>query len=331
MIRLALVWALLCATVAGASAHELRPSLLTLRETAPGAFDVSLRVSVAGASRVHLSPVFPAGCAPAGPSAVARDAASEVTRLRIACDGPIEGRPIRIAGLSGTLNDVLVRVDRLDGPPQTTRVLPEDPVFALAAAPTRLDIARTYAALGLQHILLGLDHLLFVLALLLLIRAARPLVATITAFTVAHSITLALSAFGLARAPQPLVEALVALSIVVVAAEIVAAERGGGGAARLRPWTVAFAFGLLHGLGFGGALIEIGLPEGEVPLALLAFNLGVETGQLLVIAVALAAAASLVRLLALPRLAARHPLGLVLGCVAGTWFGQRVLGLVGIA
>lgn len=331
MIRLLLVVLAVLAGAAGTGAHELRPSLLTMRETTPGTFDVSLRVSTAGGSRVRLAPIFPERCAEAGPSAVTADGVSEVTRLTLVCDGAIEGAPIRIAGLLGTMNDVLVRIETLEGRQQTTRVLPEDPVFAIAAAPTRIDVARTYAVLGLQHILLGLDHMLFVLALLVLIQSPRTLVATITAFTVAHSITLALSALGLAHAPQPVVEALVALSIVFVAAEIVRREYPDSEKGALGPSTVAFGFGLLHGLGFGGALLELGLPEGEIPLALLSFNIGVELGQLLVIAIVLAAAAALRLLLALPELVARRPLGFAIGCVSGTWFGQRLLSMVASA
>ncbi len=206
-------------------------------------------------------------------------------------------------------------------------MLPQAPSFTIAAAPTRFDVMRTYSVLGTQHILLGLDHLLFVLALLLLIRDLRALVATITAFTVAHSITLALSAIGLAMAPQPLVEALVALSIVLVATEIVRAGRGEHAGSHIAPWTIAFAFGLLHGLGFGRALLEIGLPAGDVPLALVAFNVGVEIGQLLVIGLVFATVASLRLLLAIPRLIDRHRLGYAVGCVSATWFVERVVAL----
>ena len=143
--------------------------------------------------------------------------------------------------------------------------------------------------------MLGLDHLLFVLALLLLIRSPRMLIATITAFTVAHSITLAFAALGLAAAPQAPVEALVALSIAFVAAEIVRKQRGQADLSSRYPWLIAFLFGLLHGFGFGGALREIGLPQKDVPLALLTFNLGVEAGQLIFVALALAAIGSLIR------------------------------------
>lgn len=317
--------ALLTLMLAGAAAaHELRPSFLQMTETAPGVFETSLRVSAVGPSRVRLATVFPEGCRDTTPPTVTSGQGAEVTRRAIACGGTIGGKRIAIDGLTGTMNDVIVRVAALDGSVQTARVLPDSPSFVVATAQTRLQVARTYTSLGMQHILLGLDHLLFVLALLLLIRSPRTLLATITAFTVAHSITLALSAVGFARAPPPLVEALVALSIVFVAVEIVHKERGRTGGAALAPWKVAFAFGLLHGLGFGGALAEIGLPPGEIPLALLAFNLGVEAGQVLVVALALGSAASLGLLLALRLDAARGWFGYAVGAVSATWFAQRV-------
>lgn len=317
--------------VQGAGAHELRPSFLEMNETDPGVFDTRLRVSTVGPSRVRLSLALPERCRRTAPPTTVSGNGSEVTRLEIACGGPVGGETVRIEGLAGTMNDVIVRVAGLNGTVQTTRVLPEAPAFVLTTSQTWLSVGWTYGVLGMQHILLGLDHLLFVFALLLLIRSPRMLLATITAFTIAHSITLALSAVGLARAPQALVEALVALSIVFVAAEIVNAERRRSRRATLAPWKVAFAFGLLHGLGFGGALAEIGLPPGDVPLALLAFNLGVEAGQLLVVAIALATAASLRLLLALHLTAARYVIGYGIGATSATWFVQRTAGVLGAA
>jgi len=331
-MRLAALLALFltCLTAGKATAHELGPSLLELEETAPGVFDTRLRVSTAGGSGVRLVPAFPPRCRQTVPQSVVRDGGAELRRGEIACGGSLGGERIEIRGLRGTMNDVLVRVEALDGTVQTVRVLPQSPFFTVEVGQSHLAVARTYAVLGMQHIMLGLDHLLFVVALLVLIRSWRMLLATVTAFTAAHSITLALSAVGLAAAPQRLVEALVALSIVVIAAEIVTAERGEIARRLLAPWKVAFAFGLLHGLGFGGALQEIGLPAGDVPLALLAFNLGVEAGQLLVVAVVLALAASIDRLLAWRCPAARLLAGYGIGTVSATWFAQRVGGIAGI-
>src|SRR6185436_2163723 len=151
--------------------------------------------------------------------------------------------------------------------------------------PSALEVVRTYLTLGVEHILLGIDHLLFVLALLLIVKGVRRLVATVTAFTVAHSITLGAATLGFVHVPSAPVEAVIALSILFLASEL--ARRRAGGSADLTerfPWVVAFSFGLLHGFGFAGALSEVGIPQQAVPLALLFFNVGVEIGQLLFIA-----------------------------------------------
>jgi hydrogenase/urease accessory protein HupE len=187
------------------------------------------------------------------------------------------------------MTDVLVRIERLDGTTQVTRLTPSAPSFVVKAAPRALEVARTYTTLGVEHILTGFDHLLFVLALLLITRGGAKLVKTVTAFTVAHSMTLSASTLGFVHIPQQPVEAVIALSIVFVAAEILRTSEGRESLAARAPWIVAFTFGLLHGFGFAGALSEIGLAQGNIPLALLFFNLGVEIGQLLFIGVALVA------------------------------------------
>ena len=187
-----------------------------------------------------------------------------------------------------------------------------------------LEVAETYSVLGIEHILLGIDHLLFVLGLLLLVRGFIPLVKTVTAFTVAHSITLAASVLGYIPLDRAPIEAAIALSIVLLAREIVVADRGLVHLTHRKPWVVAFVFGLLHGLGFAGALGEIGLPASAIPLALLFFNLGVEAGQLAFVVVLLV----LHRLLharlqaALPRM--KPALGYSLGALAALWFFERL-------
>jgi hydrogenase/urease accessory protein HupE len=162
------------------------------------------------------------------------------------------------------------------------------PGFTVTASPGRWEVVQTYTLLGIEHILTGIDHLLFVLALVILVKGTRRLLWTVTAFTIAHSITLALATLGVINVPGPPVEATIALSIVFVASEIIAQARGREGLAARKPWLVAFSFGLLHGLGFAGALAEVGLPQNAIPLALLFFNVGVEIGQLLFIAGVLA-------------------------------------------
>ena len=181
-----------------------------------------------------------------------------------------------------------MRLQRLDGSTQLQRILPSQPSFTATASPGAHEVAWTYVVIGIEHILLGFDHLLFVLALVMIVKSMRLLLITITAFTVAHSITLSLATLGVLHVPGPPVEAIIALSIVFVAGEIIHQRQGREGLASRQPWVVAFAFGLLHGLGFAGALAEVGLPENSIPLALLFFNIGVEIGQVLFIVVVLA-------------------------------------------
>jgi hydrogenase/urease accessory protein HupE len=207
----------------------------------------------------------------------------------------------------------------------------EVPLHALQAGSGSLrQTALRYLGLGIEHILLGIDHLLFVLGLLLIVRGAWMLIKTITAFTLAHSITLALATLGLVRVPAPPVDAAIALSIAFLAAEIVHARRGRPGLAARKPWLVAFAFGLLHGLGFAGALTQLGLPPGEVPAALLFFNLGVEIGQLLFVALVLALGWALRQLqVSWPRWAAPLP-AYAIGTLAAFWLIERVSGMLAI-
>jgi hydrogenase/urease accessory protein HupE len=195
---------------------------------------------------------------------------------------------IHIDGLDRTSTDVLVRFDFADGISEARRLTPGDPSFIVPTQPSRFEVVRTYFLLGVEHILLGIDHLLFVLALMLLVKGMGRIILTVTAFTLAHSLTLAGATLGFVQMPGPPVEAAIALSIVFVASEIIHSRRGNPGLTERYPWVVAFTFGLLHGFGFAGALAEIGLPQASIPMALLFFNVGVEVGQLLFIASLLA-------------------------------------------
>ena len=272
-----------------ATAHEVRPAYLALRETTPDRFEVLFKVPTRGDRVLRLAPLLPDACTPDGEPRFERVPGARVTRYAVRCEGGLSGRTVGVDGLTATLTDVLVRIERTGGGVQVGRLQPTSPPLLVEAAPGRLEVARTYTVLGVEHILTGVDHLLFVLALLLLIRSWGRLAAAITAFTVAHSLTLAAATLGLVHVPGSPVEAIIALSIVFVAAEIVHDRRGHAGVTAHAPWIVAFAFGLLHGLGFAGALAEIGLPQNAIPLALLAFNVGVELGQLAFVAAALLA------------------------------------------
>jgi hydrogenase/urease accessory protein HupE len=317
----ALLW---LALAVPAAAHEVRPAYLELRETAPDRYAASFRVPAIGDMRLRLRAELPTACAEREPRAIYATPGAFTERWTIACTGGLAGREVRIDGLEATLTDVLVRIERADGGTQLARLTPSAPAFVVPATPSSLQLARTYALLGVEHILLGVDHLLFVLALLIVVRGARRLVGTITAFTLAHSLTLAGATLGLVHVPQQPVEAVIALSIMFVAGEIAHARAGAPGLTARAPWLVAFAFGLLHGLGFAGALREVGLPEQAIPLALLFFNLGVELGQLAFVVAALAAVA-LARRVVAAQLHWAEPLAAYgIGGTAAYWAIERV-------
>jgi hydrogenase/urease accessory protein HupE len=238
------------------------------------------------------------------------------------------GKRIEFVGLQATITDVLVRVQLLDGTRSTTLVRPSRPWVEIAISRGPLAVAGAYVMHGVEHILFGFDHLLFVLALILIVRSGRVLLVTITAFTIAHSITLSLATLGVVHVPGPPVEATIALSILLLACEINRMQCGRESLTAKWPWLVAFSFGLLHGFGFAGALTEIGLPPGDVPLALFAFNVGVEIGQLIFIGVVLSALA-LARRTGFPLIFECHALSIAtygIGILAAFWFIERLVG-----
>jgi hydrogenase/urease accessory protein HupE len=288
MMRILCLLALLLVAASPSAAHEVRPAYLELTEVDAETFDVLWKVPARGeGTRLSLDVRFPAGTGILGQKRAYPAANAYIERWRVRRVGGLTGGEIAIAGLEASATDVLVRVIRLDGTGQTARLTPTQTSFGVEAAPGFGNVAKTYLGLGVEHILLGFDHLLFVLVLLLLIEGWKRLVGAITAFTVAHSITLALATFGVLSVPVPPVETCIALSIAFVAAEIIHRRRGMNPLSVRQPWIVAFAFGLLHGLGFASALTDLGLPANHVPWALLFFNVGVEVGQLAFVAVAL--------------------------------------------
>jgi len=328
-----------------AKAHELRPAYLELRETAPDTFDALWKVPAAGEGmRLALHVRLPESCVILTVPRGTFNGGAHLARWRIQAPTGLAGERIAIDGLTSTMTDVLVRVERLDGTTQLARLTPADPSFLVEASPGRLQVVRTYLALGVEHILTGIDHLLLVLALLLIVRGRGRLVATVTAFTVAHSFTLFAATLGWVHVPGPPVEATIALSIAFVAAEVVHSLHGRPGLTARAPWIVAFGFGLLHGFGFAGALAEVGLPQKAIPLALLMFNVGVELGQLLFVMAALMLRAGLGRLppraswwvpRVVPRAIGTVPLAhwarlvpaYAIGCVAMFWTIQRIAAL----
>ena len=301
----------------------MRPGYLEITQTGAETYDVRFKVPARGDMRLGLYVRVPDECGDTAPARTEHMGAAIVESRAVSCPGGLARRQVSIDGLAGTFTDVVARVELADGGVQGARLTPDQPYFTVAAAPTWLDTARTYFLLGVEHILLGIDHLLFVLALLLLVRNTWMLVKVITAFTVAHSITLAVTALGWAQIPQAPVEAVIALSIMFVAAETIRQRRNQDDLASKAPWVIAFAFGLLHGLGFGGALKEIGLPQSDVPLALLTFNLGVEAGQLLFVLTVLGLKTVFDRILEVKRPWARTAVGYGIGSLAALWFVQR--------
>lgn len=327
---------------AALAAHEVRPAYLELTEFSAGAFDVLWKQPAAADAepgwvlRLPLRPAFPARCRETGRSLPEVTASALIERWTIDC-GPrgLGDAPIEIVGLPRTLTDVLLRVRFLDGASVDHLLRPEAPRAALSPDTDRRTAAPAYLRLGVEHLLFGLDHILFVVGLTFLVRRPRQLVAVVTAFTAAHSVTLALSTLGAVTLPRRPVEAVIALSILYLAVELAGGGPGGPGADRgpraspaRSPWTIAFGFGLLHGFGFAGALAEIGLPEEARAMALLLFNVGVEIGQLAVVGVLLALLYGLrAARVPLPAAVARAPIH-VMGAVSAWWFLERVLSIV---
>jgi len=319
------------AATAPALAHRLSPAYFGLTETAPDTFDVQWKVSISGGLAAVLEPQIPEGCSLTEP---VRTYVVDDVRLQhgtLQCPGGVAGKTFTVNGLAATQTDVLLRIGYLDGNASNQRLTPDAPSVEIPERPSAFEVVRTYLVLGVEHILLGIDHLLFVLALLLLVRGAGRLVATVTAFTVAHSITLGAATLGFVHVPSAPVEATIALSILFLAAELARRHaESSASAANLTtrfPWLVAFAFGLLHGFGFAGALSEVGMPESAVPLALLFFNVGVELGQLVFIA-AVFGLAWLVRLAAVrvPRVW-QPAVAYGIGSVAAFWVVERTLAI----
>ena len=327
MRRRALRWlfgglALLCAA-SSAGAHEVRPAVLDIREVGERSYAVSLRLPVRDGEPLAVSLRHPDHCTPMGPPARERERDWLTVTSALACERDLRGERLEMPGLDATLTDMLVGFTGLDGGTATLRATPGEPSVTLPARADALGTMATYASLGFGHILEGWDHLAFVFMLLLLVRGWATLVKAVTAFTLAHSITLAAAVLGVAGLPPGPVETVIALSIALLAAEVI--RTGPETLARRAPWLVAFAFGLLHGFGFAGALAEIGLPDGQVPLALLSFNIGIEAGQLAFVAAVGLLLVPLSRVGWRPR--ADRVMAYGVGAVATAWTLERALAL----
>jgi hypothetical protein len=325
------LFALLLVALGGPAAADIfRPAYLEIRELGEHRYDVLWKVPALGEQqRLAAYVSLPPGTENVSePYPFASDGAW-IERWQIRHAGGLVGQWISIEGNATGVTDVIARFERLDGSSQVERLAPGQMRFEVRAAEGTAQIAWSYTVLGVEHILGGYDHLLFVFALLLIVRGGMRIVATITAFTIAHSITLAVATFGWLHVPGPPVEAIIALSIVFVAAEVMHGLRGEPGLTARAPWLVAFSFGLLHGFGFAGALAEVGLPQNAIPVALLMFNVGVEIGQLLFVAVVLLAAAVAGRAV-MKRPAWVTPLAAYsIGTIAMLWTIERVFSFWG--
>jgi len=316
MTRLILISLCLCA--GSTLAHEVRPAYLEINSVGDNAYSVVWKQPLLNGRPLSLEPDFPNDCVRSSLRIEALGSEAIIENLKLQCTKSLEGRTVGVSGLTKTLTDVLIRAQLGDG--VTTILLrPEAPTAELVT--DRSAPLASYLQLGVEHLLFGIDHVLFVIGLMFFLDRIGPLVKTITAFTVAHSLTLGISAIGLVRIPQAPIEAIIALSILFLAVEKL---RGSNDSlVTRRTWLIAFIFGLLHGFGFAGALNDIGLPRENLLLALLLFNLGVELGQLLVVGAALLVVRAAVRWFSpTPQLIWRLPL-YGIGAIASFWFVSR--------
>ena len=309
-----------------AAAHRFAPSLLRLFEVGPGEYQVVWKTPAQRISEIPLAPVFPDNCEGVGEANATAEGTGVISSFRIGCEGGLVGRELAVSGLGENSSSVLLSLETREGYYYQSLLSDAEPAFSVPAEPTAGEVMREYSWLGAEHIWGGIDHLLFVFGLLLLVGWGRRLVYTVTAFTVGHSITLSLVTLGFFEYPVALVEFLIALSIFLLAAEL--GRREGSGVFRRYPWWLAGGFGLLHGMGFAGALADVGLPQSELPLALLFFNIGIELGQLAFIAAVMALWALLRRL---PRadFSRWHPVPVYgLGALSAMWCIERALEVV---
>jgi hydrogenase/urease accessory protein HupE len=305
-------------------AHPLSPSLLQIDEIEGGSARVTWKTPVLRVPGSDLRPVLPSICKPTAERQTRQEGSAWIEQWPVDCAGGLIGSTLRVDGIAASKADVLLRVTLLDGRTFRQVLTTEESSFRIPEKQGRFEVARAYGGLGFEHILSGLDHLLFVFGLILLVREGRKLLWTITAFTFGHSVTLSAAVLGFVHVPTQPAEVLIAFSILLLAAELARADEAPPTLMRRSPWIMAFSFGLLHGLGFAGALAAVGLPDGEIPLALFSFNIGIEVGQVLVVAAVLVGRALFAPIFArLPARAALVP-PYVIGTLAAFWCFERL-------
>ncbi len=313
----------------GALAHEIRPALLDITERREGQFHVLWKVPVLANKALSIAPRFPASLRLLGQPTVQHLPGARIERMRFQSDGsPLAGQTIAIDRLSENQIDVLVQVNLADGSNHSAILRPKSPSFEVPERESYGGVAWSYLQMGTTHILSGVDHLLFVLALMLIVPNYWALFKTITAFTVAHSLSLGLVTLGFLQVPSGPTEAVIALSILFLAVEVVHKHRGKVNLTERHTWLVAFTFGLVHGLGFAGALNQVGLPDHAIPLALLMFNIGVECGQILFLGAVLAIVAVLRRLPFQFPQGSWRAMPYAIGSAAAFWTIDRVVSII---
>jgi len=312
-------------------ADEIRPALLDIKQQNTGLFSVTWKVPVRGDRVLAITPILPESLQLLGSPTMQAASGAQIERASYKNNAEsLTGQRIVIEGLTAVQTDVLLLIQLQDGTQYSSILRPGSPDYTIPEQASKLQVAGDYWRLGTIHILEGVDHLSFVFALLLIVTGLGQLLKAITAFTVAHSITLALATLGLVKLPAAPTEAIISLSILFLATEIIHKHNGKISLTEKYPWVIAFAFGLFHGLGFAGALAEIGVPQNEVPLALLMFNIGVETGQLLFISVVLGLVALLKHLPFTPPQGAWRVAPYAIGSAAAFWTIERIVSFLPI-
>ncbi|MCH9646737.1 MAG: HupE/UreJ family protein [Deltaproteobacteria bacterium] len=326
------------------SAHVFAPALLELRETDADRFAVRWKQPNVQPAGARAGPRLPGTCRVVGDTQIRREGTGSTALWTVHCPGGLEGRELSVDGIASTRANVLLRLERVGGGSIRHVLTADAPVFVVPSAESFSGVIWSYSRLGIEHIASGIDHLLFVLGLVLLVGGGRRLLWTVTAFTLGHSVTLALATLGLVRVPQAPVEVLIAFSIYLLAVDLARGPRSSHGEVltgrtwmQRHPGWMAGSFGLFHGLGFAGALTEAGLPSGDIPTALFAFNAGIELGQLAFVALVLAAGAAFRALVRpgasiadgrigwrtrVPTVARAIPV-YVIGCLAAYWMIER--------
>jgi len=304
--------------------HEIRPAYLQIIQTSETTYEVFWKVPSRGDAVPKIYPVFPPFFSVEELKNPNQLPGFVIYSYKISSNENLQGKVLTIKGLNKTLIDVLVNIEYLDGQKATFMLQPDKYARVIPGKTSTLDVIKTYTKLGIEHILLGIDHLLFILALIIITVGKWKIIKTITAFTLAHSITLSLAVLGYVNFPTAPVEAVIALSIVFLAIEIIKIINGKQTLTSKKPWLVAFTFGLLHGFGFAGALANIGLPNQDIPFALAFFNVGVEIGQIAFVLVMLL----VIRILSLkkgwPVLIKKIP-AYVIGSLATFWMIERIV------